>query len=215
MKGFAARIVALQELALDIWLAGRRHQGLHRILGEKMSSISVCGGTCPGHRTIAGTRSRLPNWYFSHRGTAWCHHRATRTSRRRCRWCKSRSCCWRCRDRLAFSGAVRLARHAPPCRPDRSRARSYPGTAGLSRVQMCMRLGLNHTKNGFVSPLAPSMKSSDASEEFLVDRLHALLGEWAGVLAFLFAHGPEAGSRPACRWPSRRTLVRRVVRIAP
>ena len=64
---------------------------------------------------------------------------------------------------------------------------------GLSRVQMCMRLGLNQTKNGFLSRFARSMKSIVALEEFLVDRLHALLGERSGVLAFLLAPCAEAG----------------------
>src|SRR5215211_7740647 len=67
-----------------------------------------------------------------------------------------------------------------------------PWDSGLSRVQMCMRLGLNQTKNGFRSRFARSMKVDRGLEELLIDRLHALLGERPGVLALLLAPGAEA-----------------------
>ena len=57
---------------------------------------------------------------------------------------------------------------------------------------MCMRVELNQTKNGLRSRTAPSMNSVVALQELLVDRLHALLGERPGVLAFLLAPGAEA-----------------------
>ena len=41
-----------------------------------------------------------------------------------------------------------------------------------------------------------SMNSVRGLEKLLVDRLHALLGEWPGVLAFLLAPGAETGSSP-------------------
>ena len=47
---------------------------------------------------------------------------------------------------------------------------------------MCMRVEFHHTKNGLPSLCALSMNASAAGGDLLVDRLHALLGQRAGVL---------------------------------
>ena len=65
---------------------------------------------------------------------------------------------------------------------------------------MCMRVELNQAKNGFLSRFARSMKSSVALEKFLVRRLHALLGERAGVRrSSACPTCRNADLRPACR----------------
>src|SRR6185295_9870864 len=65
-----------------------------------------------------------------------------------------------------------------------------PRDSGLRWVQMCMRVGLKQTKNGFLSRCA--LHEVDCRlQEFLVDRLHALFGERPSVLAFLLA--PRSG----------------------
>src|SRR3954464_8420756 len=71
-----------------------------------------------------------------------------------------------------------------------------PCDSGLSRVQICMRDGLNQTKNGFLSRFARSMKSvvavrnswSIVSMRFLV----------SGPVSshFCLPQGPKRGSSP-------------------
>ena len=57
---------------------------------------------------------------------------------------------------------------------------------------MCMRVALNQQKNGLPALCCRSMKSSDAGEELLVHRFHALARERAGVLDGLLADAAEA-----------------------
>ena len=57
---------------------------------------------------------------------------------------------------------------------------------------MCMRLELNHAKNGFLCMVGAIDEVERGVEELLVHRLHALLVERAGVLAVLLAPWAEA-----------------------
>src|SRR6516164_8173404 len=56
----------------------------------------------------------------------------------------------------------------------------FPFDSGLRWVQMCMRLGLNQTKNGFLSRLARSMKSMVAVRNSAsIVSMRFLLTPWA------------------------------------
>ena len=57
---------------------------------------------------------------------------------------------------------------------------------------MCMRVVLNQKKNGLLALLLASMNSSGVGEDLVVDGLHALAGERAGVLDRLLADSAEA-----------------------
>ena len=89
LEGLAARVVAVEQLLLDVRLARGRRQGRQPVLaGETMPLISVCGLTTPASASRPGRDSRLPSWCSSRCGTASCRRPARRTIRRRCRWCR-------------------------------------------------------------------------------------------------------------------------------
>ena len=67
---------------------------------------------------------------------------------------------------------------------------------------MCMRVELNQQKNGLFGLVLPLDEAHCGAEEFLVHRLHALLGERAGVLDLLLAD------------PAKARIVGRIVGVA-
>ena len=71
-----------------------------------------------------------------------------------------------------------------------------PWDSGLRRVQMCMRLGLNQTKNGFLSRFARSMKSIEASRNSssIVSMRFLVSGPVSSH--FCLPQGPKRGSSP-------------------
>ena len=80
---------------------------------------------------------------------------------------------------------------ASSCRGSRTATdRPGPCSRACTWVRKCMCVELNHTKNGCVGAApCPVMKSIAAAQELVVDGLHALLGERAGVLDPLRAVG--------------------------
>ena len=71
-----------------------------------------------------------------------------------------------------------------------------PCASGLSRVQMCMRVGLNQTKNGFLSRFARSMKSVVAvrNSSSIVSMRFLVSGPVSSH--FCLPQGPKRGSSP-------------------
>ena len=143
--------------------AGRCHQRRRPVLRrEDIVDLRCVATRYLATGSLPGRGSRLPSWCSSRRGTAWYRHPATRKSRRRCRWCRSRWCCWMIPRSSSFFKKLTdlsvMLDHAVWINPETGLALRL----ALSRVQMCMRLGLNHKKNGFCSLRARSMKFIEA-----------------------------------------------------
>ena len=84
------------------------------------------------------------------------------------------------------------AGRAEPSRRNIRPGREIPRSLSATWVRKCICVPLHHTKNGLPAFTGRSMKSKRRRRGFVVDRLHALLGQWAGVFDRLLADLAEA-----------------------
>ena len=167
-----------------------RNDAVQRGAGREMAG--------PAHEAWARGR-RLPSSSSSRCGTAWCRHRARCCSAGRCRWSTARWCRWsRPRSSISLS-------NSPTCMSCSTMPSLYsscpemPRCSAFTCVRKCMRVPFHQTEERLAGLGLALDEVLGGGDGFVVDGLHALLGQRAGVLDLLAALAVGPGLKHATR----------------